>query len=327
MNSLRILIFGDGAWASKSLVRLQETGHRIMGVVIRTHSSDASLEDAARQLRVPIFQPHNVNASEFVTTVSSMGSDLNLSISYNQILRLPILSTARLGFVNFHAGKLPAYRGRNVINWAIINGEREIGLTAHYVNEQIDCGDIILQKTLPISWTDTYGIVLDRVVGAFPDLVAETVDRIASETVKPIKQSDLSGTYFGGRENGDEWLDWSDSSSNLHNKIRGITRPGPGARTLLGDKEIVVWEAFCDTTWPKYIATPGQIVGRQKDGVFIKTGDSTLLVRNVQVNGGDCEIPRWPIGTRLGLNQLAHLRSLMERVKRLELELIQKGSS
>jgi len=85
-----------------------------------------------------------------------------------------------LGCLNFHAGKLPFYRGRNVINWAIINGEREIGITAHFMDEGIDTGDILLQRTEPIGWTDTYGDVLARVVAAIPPLVEESVELVAS---------------------------------------------------------------------------------------------------------------------------------------------------
>ena len=152
---MRILLFGDGAWAANSTRRLLQSGHEILGVVVRRQPSDSTLVDTARALRLPVLQPDKVNSPEFVATIHSLAADLSLSISYNQILRPTMLETPRLGFVNFHAGKLPYYRGRNVINWAIINGESEIGITGHFIDEGIDTGDIILQRTLPISWTDT----------------------------------------------------------------------------------------------------------------------------------------------------------------------------
>jgi methionyl-tRNA formyltransferase len=317
MSPFRIVLFGDGTWAANSLLRLARAKHQIAGVVVRTRPSDDSLVEAARSHGLPIFQPASVNALDFVRTIAELAPDLNLSISYNQILRSPTRETARLGFVNFHAGKLPFYRGRNVINWAIINGEREIGMTAHFVDEGIDTGDIILQRMLPIDWTDTYGDVLGQVIEHFPDLVLDTVDLIASGKAQPQRQADLPGTYFSGRAEGDEWLDWSDTSYNLHNKIRAITCPGPGARTLLGDKTVVVWRAFYDPAWPKYIATPGQVVGRRSDGVVVKTGDSTIVVQKAQVAGGACATPAWPIGTRLGLNLLTYVHSLMARLEGL----------
>lgn len=324
---MRIVLFGDGAWAANSLMRLYEDGHSIASVVIRTKPSDTSLEDACRKLGVPVLQPRNINAPDFLETMRSLEPDICLSISCNQIMRRPLLDTSPRGFVNFHAGSLPFYRGRNVINWAIINGEKEIGLTAHFIDEGIDTGDILLQKILPISWSDTYGDVLNRIVEAFPEFVQETVRVVSSGATVPQQQSHLVGTYYSGRADGDEWLDWSDTSLNIYNKIRAITRPGPGARTLLGDRVAVIWQASYDLSWPKYIATPGQVVGRTSDGVIVKTGDSTLLVQEVQIGDGICEKPAWAIGTRLGLNMIDTIHSLLARVDDLEKQLLRKENS
>jgi len=319
---MRILLFGDGAWAADSLLQLAQADHHLLGVVIRKSCSDQTLVEAAGQLGLPVFQPDYVNASEFVDEITALGTDLNLSISYNQILKSPILAASRLGFVNFHAGKLPFYRGRNVINWAIINGETEVGLTAHLVDEGIDTGDIILQRNLPILWTDTYADVLSRVVNNFPGFVVETVTRIAQNRFNRLQQSQLPGTYFTGREDGDEWLDWSDTSVHLYNKIRAITRPGPGARTLLGHKETWIWRALYDLKWPKYIATPGQVVGRCEDGVLVKTGDSTLLIQEAQLSGQLSGTPTWAIGTRLGINLASSMQTVLSRLELLEQELL-----
>ena len=317
----RIVLFGDGKWAANSLARLHEVGFVMVGVVVRTRPSDDSLSDEAGALNVPIFQPPAVNSTDFLAMVSSLAPDLCLSISYDQILRAPLLATPRLGFVNFHAGKLPRYRGRNIINWAIINGEPEIGLTAHFMDEGIDTGDIILQKTFSITWSDTYGTVLQRIVEAFPEFVLEAVKQVATGSARPVKQELVQGTYFGGRENGDEWLDWSDTSTNLYNKIRAITHPGPGARTLDDDKEVIIWNSAYDTSWPKYIATPGQVVGRDAAGALVKTGDSVLLVTEIQFQNCECEVPAWRIGTRLGMNPMRIYKTLMKRIEELESQL------
>lgn len=315
---MRILLFGDGAWAANSARRLLQSGHEILGVVVRRQPSDSTLVDTARALRLPVLQPDRVNTPEFVSAVHSLTADLSLSISYNQILRPAMLETPRLGFVNFHAGKLPYYRGRNVINWAIINGESEIGITAHFIDEGIDTGDIILQRTLPISWTDTYGDLLERVVEHFPSLVVDTVECLASGNFERRPQAHLPGTYFPGRKPGDEWLDWSDCSRNIHNKIRAISRPGPGARTQFGERGVVVWRGYYDPSWPAYKATPGLVLECRREGVVVKTGDSTLLVQEVQLEGGSPEVPNWQVGTRLGINLLAAFRSALARLEVVE---------
>ncbi|MGE5716069.1 MAG: methionyl-tRNA formyltransferase [Acidobacteriota bacterium] len=316
---MRLVFFGDGAWAAKSLVRLHQDGHEIPAVVVRRRPTSGEPAETARSLGMPVLQPADANSAEFVARLRGDSPELNLSVSYDQIIRRPLLQAAPLGFVNFHAGKLPRYRGRNVVNWALINGETEIGLTAHFMDEGIDTGDIILQRTLPIGWIDTYGDVLSRVVDAFPDLVADTLSLLQGEAVPRKPQASLAGTYFAGREPGDEWLDWSDTSRNLHNKVRGISRPGPGARTKLGEKTVIVWRALWEPSWPGYLATPGQVVERKEgEGVVVKTGDSTLLVTEIEADPGLVGRPSWRVGTRLGVRQETTLEALRADVDALK---------
>lgn len=297
---MRLLFFGDGAWAADSLRRIARRSWPIAAVVLRVRPSGDTLRDVARDLGVPILEPRHANSPEFLEVVRSLAPDVNVSVSYDQIIRRPLLESAPLGFLNFHAGKLPRYRGRNVINWAILNGESEIGITGHHMDEGIDTGDILLQRTLPIGWTDTYGDVLARVVAAFPDLVEDTLSAVHEGRARRVPQDHAQGTYFGGRGPGDEWLDWSDTSRDLHNKVRAITRPGPGSTSRLGDRVVRIWSAFYDPDWPKYLATPGQVVGRRADGVLVKTGDSVLLVKEAQEEGSRARLPAWAIGARLG---------------------------
>lgn len=308
---LRLVLLGDGTWATLSLERLQATPHEVIAVLLRTRPTDPSLSEAARRFGIPVYAPEQVNAAAAVGLLKDLAPDLLLSIAYNQILRAPVRATATLGGLNFHAGKLPFYRGRNVINWAIINGETEIGLTAHLMDDGIDTGDILLQRTEPIGWTDTYGDVLARVTGALPALVVDAVAAVAGGSPDLRPQRHLPGTYFGGRTEGDEWLDWSEGSETLHNKIRAITHPGPGARTSLDGRTMVIWRAFFDRSWPRYLATPGQVVGRGPDGALVKTGDSTLLVQDIELDSGGAMVPHWPIGTRLEVNRLS---ALVERL-------------
>jgi methionyl-tRNA formyltransferase len=302
---MKILFFGDGQWATNSLLRLHGAGWTVQGVVVRTRPTDSSLATAAQELGLHVWQPQRVNAPEFVEQVVELGPDLGVCVSYDQILRSHIRNVAPKGFINLHAGKLPLYRGRNVVNWALINGETEIGITSHFLDDGVDTGDIILQQTLPISWTDTYGDVLQRVVEKIPELVINSVSLIARGEAQRQPQAHLAGTYFPARGPGDEWLDWSDTSRNLHNKIRAITHPGPGARTTLNGRVVIIWRGFYDPSWPTYIATPGQVVGRVEGrGVIVKTGDSTVILEEVQFEDEDnARIPEWSIGTRLGIDR------------------------
>jgi methionyl-tRNA formyltransferase len=164
------------------------------------------------------------------------------------------------------------------------------------------------------------------VVSAFPDLVETTVAMIADGTAMRRPQAHLPGTYFAARQEGDEWLDWSQTSRLLHNKVRAITRPGPGALTLHVGQPVVVWRAHWEPTWPSYLATPGEVVGRRDDGVIVKTGDSTLLVLEAGVPGGSGGMPAWPPGTRLGPGADA-VPALLKRIRALEEELLSRRTS
>jgi methionyl-tRNA formyltransferase len=314
---MRIILFGDGDWATNCLRPLRDAGHEFAAVVLRVRPSGSGLAEAARELGVPTLQPSRVNAPDCVAAIAALRPDVNVSIAYDQIFGAAIRQSCDW-FLNVHAGKLPAYRGRNIINWAIINGETEIGVTVHLVDRGIDTGDILLQRLLPIAWTDTYGDVLARVVREVPSLVVNTLDQIASGRAEPRPQ-ESGGTYFGGRREGDEWLDWSQPSVDVYNKIRGITHPGPGARTMLGDRPVIIWRAAYDPRWPRYRATPGEVVGRAAGvGVIVKTGDSTVLVQDVQIDGRQRGVATWPIGVRLGVDAGAMLSTLLARADWLQ---------
>jgi methionyl-tRNA formyltransferase len=307
MTALRVVLLGDGAWATRTLERLQSSAHQVAGVVLRATPSEPSLAEAAIAARVPMLAPERINAPDTVLAIREMTPDVLLSVAYNQILREPVRAVAPRGALNIHAGKLPFYRGRNILNWALINGETEIGVTAHFMDDGIDTGDIVLQRTLPVGWTDTYGDLLDRVVALVPGLAVEALDRLASGTAELTVQRHQLGTYFGGRTEGDEWLDWSEDSVTLHNKIRAITHPGPGARTELDGRQVTIWRAYFDPAWPRYRAIPGQVVGHTAEGALVKTGDSTIRIESIAVEHGPETAPRWPVGTRLAVNRLAAL--------------------
>jgi methionyl-tRNA formyltransferase len=310
-------LFGDGEWAARTLVSLRDAGHDLSGVILRARPSHPCLEEAARAAGVPILRPSNVNDPECVDSIRSLAADVHLSVAYNQIFKAPVRATAPW-FLNVHAGKLPHYRGRNVINWALINGESEIGITVHVVDDGIDTGDILLQRVLPIGWTDTYGDVLGRAVREIPLIAVEAIELVGAGRAV-LQPQGLDGSYCRGRRNGDEWIDWWHSSVDIYNKIRGIARPGPGARTWLGDSPVVIWRATYDRSWPRYRATPGEVVRRLPErGVFVKTGDSTLFVNEVELEGSPSHVPAWRAGTRLGDHPITDRNALLAQLPLLE---------
>lgn len=312
---MRFVFFGDGLWAANSLELLLEEGHDALAVILRKDQSDSTLERFAQMHSITCRRPDRVNETKFVEYIRALAPDLNISVSYDQILRKEIRQSAPKGFINVHAGKLPLYRGRNPINWAIINNETEIGLTVHFVDNGIDTGDIIAQQALPLAWEDDYQSVLERVHTALPMLVSEGVNLIDTGKVDPTPQAHLEGSYFSRRIPGDEWIEWDDSSLNIYNKIRAITHPAPGARTSLSGRTITIWKASYDPSWPKYKSTTGEVVGVVAGkGIKVKTADSTILIEIIQIENEPESTPDFPIGTRFLPNLSEQIRYLTQEV-------------
>jgi len=327
--ALKVAYFGDGPWAHRALSLIfRESRIRVEMVVARCDNPDPILAGMAAEAGVPFETYRDVNAGEAMEKIRLRGIDLGVSMSFNQIIRRPLLAAFPVGFINCHAGALPFYRGRNVLNWAIANGEARFGVTVHYIDEGIDTGDIILQNFGPITPWDDYGSVLERAYElcavtlnqALLEILAGTAGRVPQNTYHPV------GHYCGRRRLGDEWIDWSSSASRLCDFIRAIAPPGPSARTVIGEKPIAILSVRLIPGAPDYVCTPGEVVGRESEGCTVKVGDSTVRVTGfaeIDAAGevGLRQVPQWPIGTRLGANLLVRLNEMERRLAMLESKL------
>lgn len=283
---MKIGYFGDGPWAHQALDRIRRrTGRRVEFVVARHPKPDPVLRAEAKSMGAPFYSPKNVNEPGFVRLIREHSVDINVSMSFDQIMHPEIIGAAPMGFINCHAGALPFYRGRNVLNWVLINGESSFGVTVHYIDVGIDTGDIIIQRMEPIGPNDTYPDLLQR---AYP-LCAEALDQalclLERGDAPRRKQNEIDqvGMYCRRRKTGDEALDWSWSSQRLHNFIRGITRPGPGARC----GNLAILRSMMPTGHIQYAAAPGEVIDRTPQGNLVRTGDGALFVTSVARVGRD----------------------------------------
>ena len=299
---MKIGYFADGLWSHQALEKIaKDDRFQVVFIVPRYGIQDPILKDWAERLNVDYLPFKNVNRKSNIEKLMSYRADLFVSMSFDQILKKGILEATPLGFVNCHAGALPYYRGRNILNWVLINDEKEFGVTVHYIDEGIDTGDIILQKMEQITEQDDYSTLLSRTVTVCADLLFEALIQIYNGTAQRKPQTEIHpiGFYCGRRRIGDEWIDWKWSSRRIFNFVRAITEPGPCARTMLDGNEIVVRKASTIDYAVNYIGTPGEVVGIQGNDVIVKTGDSTLLLESLS---SPPKIKKFRIGHRFGLN-------------------------
>jgi methionyl-tRNA formyltransferase len=294
-------------------------------VVLRYDQPDHELSAQAAREGIQIFRPRRANAPSFVQTLQGLEPDIVVSIAYDQIFREGLCSAARIAAINCHAGALPFYRGRNVLNWALINGETQIGVTVHMIEpHRIDTGDIVRQDFVPITADDDYASVLHKAQQQCPRTVTAAVRDLIEGSAELVPQDSIhsQGFYCGGREEGDEWIEWNWPSARIHNFVRGITHPAPGARAVVRGNELVVWRTALIPRAVDFIGTPGQVIGRDAEGIVVKTGDNQIRVTLISELGDDGaplepRIPRFKIGTRFGVNLLAEylrMKRLLERL-------------
>jgi methionyl-tRNA formyltransferase len=321
ISKLRIAYFGDGPWSHGALQQLADRPDDfvILFVAPRYDLQDPALCNLAKDLGLEVRLFENVNDPNSIKFIKSLNLDVIVSMSFNQIFKAPFLDVPRLGTVNCHAGALPRYRGRNILNWALINGESEIGVTAHFVDQGIDTGDILHQEIIPIPEGAKYLELLELAYNACPRVLVAGLDKLRLNSAKPQPQKVMGkGFYCGRRGFGDEWIDWSWPAERVVNFVRAISAPGPGAITALGFQKVIIQDASCDREMPAYISTEGEVVGRDEAGIWIKALDSAVYVTLCQTEPHQAPfIPQWCIGTRFSGKaeyRIAQLESHIERL-------------
>lgn len=279
--------FADGPWSHRALEKLLAIDAiKIAFICARYDRQDPVLKKKASDSGIPFFVHPDINSINFLAQVKSYNCDLFVSMSFNQIFRKNMIDTPPLGIVNCHAGKLPFYRGRSVLNWALINDEKEFGITVHYVDEGIDTGDIILQECYSIGDQDDYSTLLERAYESCADLLVQAIDGLRRGVMKRLSQHTIHplGFYCSARGPGDERLNWNQSSRQVFNFVRAICPPGPSARCYLGEDEIKIIKVEFLHDAPSYVGVPGAVLEKNDRSFLVKTLDSFVRVLSWDAN-------------------------------------------
>lgn len=229
---------------------------------------------AAEKHGIPIFQPEKIKQEDQWKKIKHYNPDIIVTAAFGQILPKGLLQLPPLGCVNVHASLLPKYRGGAPIHQAIIDGEKETGITIMYMVEKLDAGDILAQRAIPIGEKDTTGTMHDKLSTLGAELLLETLPKLQQGTIEPIEQDESKVTYAPNITKEKEKINWNKTAREIYNHIRGLV-PWPVSYTTFNGIRIKIWwgEVVEKTT----NELPGTITELENDGICVACGENTVL--------------------------------------------------
>ncbi|MYC26758.1 MAG: methionyl-tRNA formyltransferase [Nitrospira sp. SB0662_bin_26] len=275
---MRVVFMGTPAFAVPSLEALANSDHEVVGVVTQPDRPKdrgqavvpCPVKELALAKGLPVSQPDKIKSPEFLQQLAEWKPDVIAVTAFGRILPKPILDLPPMGCVNVHGSLLPAYRGAAPIQWALIHGDTETGITTMVMDEGMDTGAVLLQQTIPIEPEDTaleLGARMARVGGV---LLVETLTRLAAQTVVPCAQDHSRATMAPLLKKEDGVIDWTQSATEIANRIRGLS-PWPGSYTFHHEHRLIIRKGRVD-------AQGGPAGGGQRPGTILAVGPQSFWV-------------------------------------------------
>lgn len=285
---ISIVFMGTPAFSAPILRMLHEQGYDIKAVVTQPDRpvgrkrvlTPPPVKAEAVALGLPVIQPEKLRGSAELQQIIDLQADLVVTAAFGQILPKALLDAPRLGCINVHASLLPKYRGGAPIHQAIIDGEKETGVTIMYMAEKLDAGDIIAQQAIAIEADDHTGAMFDKLSIVGRDLLQVTLPSIIAGTNERIVQDETQVTFASNISREQERIDWSKTATEVYNQVRGL-HPWPTAYTTLDGATIKIWWAQPATT----SGTPGEVVAIHKDYFEIAATEGSVAVYDLQPSG------------------------------------------
>jgi len=259
--------------------------------LVVTHDDDRNeaiwferVADVATSYGLPWIAPADPNTPEQVARIAALAPDFIFSFYYRRMLKPSLLALPRRGALNMHGSLLPKYRGRAPVNWAVLHGERYTGATLHYMAQKPDAGDIVIQQSIPILSDDTAKEVFDKVTVAAEIALDTVLPELIAGTASRVPQDLAQGSYFGGRTAEDGRIDWTCSAPQIHNLVRAVAPPYPGALTTVAGvpsrvlKTRVLAKASPASALPAVSIDDGRLVAHCGGG-------GTLAVDALEIDG------------------------------------------
>ena len=285
---MKIIFMGTPDFAAASLEALIASRHEIQAVVTQPDKpkgrkgelTPSPVKVIAKREGIKVYQPLKVRDEEFVKTLRAYNPDVMVVVAFGQIIPLSILKMPKYGCVNIHGSLLPKYRGAAPIQWAVLDGEKETGITTILMDEGIDTGDILLKKTIKIDADETSGSLFDKLMALGAKTILETLDELEKGSLTPTKQGESPTAYAKMLTKAMGLIDFTKSAKELDCFVRGMD-PWPSAYTLLSGKTLKLWKVRAVEGSGK----AGSVIEIGKESFTIACGEGAIEVLEVQLEG------------------------------------------
>lgn len=288
---MNIIFMGTPDFAVGTLEALVEAGHKVTMVVSqpdkprgRGHSLQPTpVKEAALRLNLPVYQPKRIRGELAQSYLEGIEADVIVVVAFGQIIPKEILEMKKYGCINVHGSLLPKYRGAAPIQWAVIDGEKESGVTIMQMDEGVDTGDMLAKAVVPLDEKETGGSLFDKLSKAGARLCVETLEKLERGEIVPEKQGESPTPYAGmlTKEMGN--IDWTKDVQSIECLVRGLN-PWPSAYTKLNGKTLKIWECQVLSKDASKGAC-GEILEVTKDAIIVQTGKGMLAIRKLQLEG------------------------------------------
>ncbi|MEN2775957.1 methionyl-tRNA formyltransferase [Acetivibrio clariflavus] len=308
---MRIVFMGTPEFAIPSLDMLLKEGYDVVAVVTQPDKpkgrgnkmSPPPVKEYAIEHGIEVLQPEKVKTEEFVEKIKEINPDLLVTAAYGKILPKSVLDIPKYGCINVHGSLLPRYRGAAPIQWSIINGEKVTGITTMYTDVGMDTGDMLVKAEIQITEDMTAGELHDKLAVLGAEVLKETLLRLKNGTLERIPQNDEEATYAPMMTKEIGCIDWSKSSREIHNLVRG-TNPWPGAYTFLSGKKMKIWMTSVVSD-DKHDSKAGTILKVSKDGIVVACGSGKLNIKEIQFeNARKMSVEEYICGHKIGEGEL-----------------------
>lgn len=287
---MKIIFMGTPDFAVPTLESLFSEGYSIDLVITQKDKPKGRgkkvqytpVKEKALELGLEVYQPNNVNDAESMEIIKSLNPDFIVVVAYGQILKKQILESPKYACLNVHASLLPKYRGAAPINWAIVNGEKETGITIMEMGEGLDTGDMILWESIPIGLDDDYPTIHDELSKIGGSLIVDSLENIKNDNFSKTVQDHSLSSYASMLRKETGIINWNDTGKNIKNLVRGL-KPWPSAYTKYKEDIVKIHEVdIIDKIKDGQI---GEIVRVDNEGIYVNTLDKTIVIKELQFPG------------------------------------------